>query len=115
MPEQYRTNIEALVKSARKFSDKIMLVGLNPVDEKETTPVFWADVYYTNEGMRGNNQIVAEVAKAKNIPYVSIYEEMEKRLKAGEDLLVDGLHPNDEGHELIFRLVQPELDKLLNT
>jgi lysophospholipase L1-like esterase len=27
----------------------------------------------------------------------------------------DGLHPNDAGHQLIFELVRPELDKLLNT
>lgn len=26
----------------------------------------------------------------------------------------DGLHPNNESHELIFQLVQPELNKVLN-
>jgi lysophospholipase L1-like esterase len=27
----------------------------------------------------------------------------------------DGLHPNDAGHQLIYELVRPALDRLLNT
>ncbi|MBI2592328.1 hypothetical protein HYW36_02510 [Candidatus Saccharibacteria bacterium] len=113
--EDYKSNIETLIKKARQFSDKIMVIGLNPVDETRTTPVFWADVHYTNEGMKSNNNTLMEVCKKENIPYVSIFEDMEKRFKAGEEMFVDGLHPNNEGHELIFQLVQPALDQLLNT
>jgi len=38
---------------------------------------------------------------------------MQEKIASGHRLFDDGLHPNDAGHELIFELVQPELDKLL--
>ncbi len=111
--EEYKSNIELLIKTARKFSNKILIVGLNPVDESRTTPVFWADVHFTNSQMKVQNKILKEISSQENIPFVPIFEALEKRLKAGEDLLIDGLHPNNEGHEIIFQLVRPELDKLL--
>lgn len=28
-------------------------------------------------------------------------------------LLIDGLHPNDKGHEWMFKKIKPEIEKLL--
>jgi lysophospholipase L1-like esterase len=56
---------------------------------------------------------MAEVAKEQKIPFIPIFDNFMKAVESGADLLPDGLHPNNDGHELIFQLVRPELDKLL--
>ena len=57
---------------------------------------------------------VQKVAAEQKLPFVPVFETFQAKMAAGENLLADGLHPNDAGHELIFQLVRPELDKLLS-
>lgn len=114
-PAEFRTNIEKIIKILGPLVKKVMFVGNPACDEKLTTPVFWSEISYTNKQLQEYEQIVQEVAEAKKIPFVQVFEIFMAKLTAGENLLADGLHPNNEGHELIFQLVLPELDKLLNT
>ena len=46
------------------------------------------------------------------LPQVQVFEKFQAAQK-DQELLADGLHPNDAGHQLIASLVKPELDKLL--
>lgn len=114
-PEEYAADIQQLINEAREFSDKIMLVEIAPCDDKLTNPVFWADISYSNERIAKFNSALRDVATNSNLSCVKIYDELNKRIEKGEQLLEDGLHPNAEGHEAIFEIVRPELDKLIDT
>lgn len=114
-PEVYKNDLLKLVDKAKKYVNKILFVGLPPCEEEKTTPVFWRDISYTNERIQVINGMMQEVAAEQNIPRVEIFEAMHEAMKSGQQLFLDGLHPNDAGHQLIFELVRPELDKLLNT
>lgn len=111
--DSYRDDIKKLTKMAKDYSNKIIFVGLPCCDESRTTPVFWADVHYTNTRMLEVNKELHSFCNEEKIIYVPIYEILKERLDAGQDVFADGLHPNNEGHELIFQAVKPELDKLL--
>jgi acyl-CoA thioesterase-1 len=111
--ESYKQDLEKLVSQAREFTPIIMFVGLPPCEENKTTPVFWGDYNYTNERIKSVDEVMRNIAKQNNLPFVSIFEQLKEKMENGEDLFADGLHPNNEGHQLIFELVQPELDKLL--
>jgi len=113
-PEEFNANIQKVIETLKPITQKIMFVGNAACDEKLTTPVFWADIHYTNEQMRKYEQIVQKVAAEQKLPFVPVFETFQAKMAAGENLLADGLHPNDAGHELIFQLVRPELDKLLS-
>jgi lysophospholipase L1-like esterase len=94
----------------QEHSKKILLVGLLPVREDLTTPIPWRPKrHYTNKQVILFDEVIKEVAGANNLPYVSLFNEFENKL----DLFPDGLHPNDEGHQLIADLVLPKLQKLL--
>ena len=111
--EEYAKNLEELVATAKRYSDKILFVGLVAGDEAQTAPVFWRDIYYLNDRIKLFEDAMKKVANENSISFKSVFEEFKEHLDSGENLLADGLHPNNEGHELIFELVRPELDKLL--
>ena len=46
------------------------------------------------------------------IPQVRTFETFKQKVELGEKVLIDGIHPNNAGHSLIYSLVLPELDKL---
>lgn len=112
-PEQYAANLETLISQAQQFTskDRILFVGLSPSDETRTTPVFWRDVSYTNERLQLFDDAMRAVCAKHQVAYVPIREAFLKR-QSEKDILSDGLHPNDEGHELIYKLVSPALKKL---
>ena len=59
------------------------------------------------------DKVMQKTAAKYNCPYVGLFNPLMKAQKEGKRLFADGLHPNNAGHELIFQLVRPELDKLL--
>ena len=112
-PDAYEKGMEELVQQAKRYSEKILLVGLPNCDEKLTTPVDWADVHYTNERIKIIEDRMRKVAQENKLPFLAIFEEFKRFQEAGEQILFDGLHPNNKGHEFMASLIQPELEKLL--
>ncbi len=107
--EQFKDNVNKIIKIAKNFSDKVMFVGYTPVDEKRTNP--WYDVAYLNERIKKFDNIVKSVCKENAIPFLDLYS-----VFGSEDYLkyiYDGLHPNSSGHEKMFDLVKPYIDKFL--
>jgi acyl-CoA thioesterase-1 len=115
-PQDYAEDIKQLIKQAREYSSRILFMGIAPCDESRTNPVPWnKDIYFSNARLKIFDEVLKKICEEETLSYLPIYEPIVQKLDSGEDLYFDGLHPNDEGHQLIFELVQPELDKLLNT
>ncbi|MCD6094549.1 hypothetical protein J7J39_01440 [bacterium] len=108
--EKFKENIQKLIKSAKKFSSKIIFVGLSPVNETKTTPIPWdTDKSYRNEYIEQYNQTIKEVCREKKIYFIEIFEKLKDA--DYQKLLEDGLHPNSEGHQKIFEIVEDFLIK----
>jgi len=109
-PEQFRKNIQKLIDIARKYVDKIVFVGIPPVDESKTNPIYWnADAYYKNKEIKEYNKIIESVCKEKKMYFIDIYN---KWIKTDyKRFLDDGLHPNSEGHQKIYSAVIDFLTK----
>ncbi len=109
-PKVFKKNIEKLIKSAKKYSSRIIFVGTSAVDEPKTAPIYWnKNMYCKNEYLKRYNEIVKSVCAKNKIRFIDIYEKfMESDYKK---LLADGLHPNSEGHKLIFEIVRDFLVK----
>lgn len=112
-PEEYGQDLQKIIDTAHKYTDKLLIVGFPMVDESKTTPIPWADMHYRNENILTIENKAAEVAAKNNVLFVPILDKF--RQLGGNLQSHDGLHPNDEGHKLIFELVRPALDDLLNT
>ena len=104
---EFQQNLAKLLSIAKKFTDKVVFVGLTKVDESKTTPIPWnTDKSYTNENIeRLDNAIkkFCEENKLKFIPMDSV---------VGNDDLIDGLHPNTKGHIKIFNRMKSEVESI---
>ncbi|MEM5791138.1 MAG: GDSL-type esterase/lipase family protein [Candidatus Aenigmatarchaeota archaeon] len=103
--KEFRANIEKLIDSAKKFTSKIVFIGLTPVDEQKTTPIPWdTNKSYKNQYIQKYNQIIKSVCEKKKVLFIEIFE---KWIKANyKNLLDDGLHPNSKGHEILFENIK---------
>jgi lysophospholipase L1-like esterase len=112
-PNEFNDNLEKIIKIIEPLTDQIILVGNTACDEAKTTPTQWGS-YYTNIELQRFEDIVKNIAIRYNLPYVPIFEKFKLKLDAGENLLADGLHPNNAGHQFIAGQILSTLDVILN-
>ena len=93
--EKFRSNLEEIIKRAKKITDNIIFMDLKNCDESKTMPVSWIDIYYTNDNIKKYSKIMEDVCKENNVSFLDI------KPLTNEDF-EDGLHPNASGHEKIF-------------
>jgi lysophospholipase L1-like esterase len=110
-PEELRNNIKKLIELAKNYSSKIIFVGVAQVDESKTNPIPWAtDKYYKNKNLEKYNEIIKYVCEENKVHFVNVIDNFKK--PNYKDLLdSDGLHPNSEGHKLIFTIIKDFLIK----
>ena len=54
-----------------------------------------------------------KIATESGVNFIPVFEKFKTELDKENDLLPDGLHPNDKGHEIIYSIVRPKLEELL--
>lgn len=106
-PEQFKENYKKLIGIAKKYSQKIVVVGTTPVDSR-VDPMPWAlGRSYKNEYVEKYNKIMKEVAEETGVGFLEIYKKfIEKDYSA---LLADGVHMNSEGHKQVYELIKDYL------
>lgn len=111
---EYRDNLEKIISILTPIADNIILIGDPSCDESRTLPVFWGDFYYSNKAIEQSEQIRADIAKIHGLKFIPVFEKFKSKMDAGENLLVDGLHPNDAGHQYIAELVLSAIADIVN-
>jgi lysophospholipase L1-like esterase len=111
----FRDELEELLESAQELTDKILFVGLTAVEDEACSPWKYSSSgkCFANNRIREFDTVIADFCEAHGVPFVKIHQPFQKQM-GRKQLLADGLHPNDAGHELITELVKPALDELLN-
>jgi len=109
-PQKFEANLQELIVTARKFSSKIIFIGLAPVDDLKVNPLPWfPEVSYKNEYVKKFNEITKLVCEKNNVYFIDILKDF---LDADyKKLLEDGAHPNSGGHKKIFEIVKNFLIK----
>jgi len=107
--QDFEVNMELLIEKARKFTDKIVVLGLVKGSDLLTTPLIQSTTgkSYTKERTKIYDAKLEEVARKNGLMFVDINE-----LLTDADF-DDGLHPNINGHIKIFEKVSSKLDKIL--
>lgn len=108
--DDFQKNLAHLLQIAQKYASTIMFVGLTPVDESKVNFMPWmVDTTYKNIMVAKYNDGLKEFCKINDLPFVDLFDEW-----FGSDyknLLIDGLHPNTDGHEKIYNKVKQALEK----
>lgn len=106
-PKQYLKDLEELYLLAQKYGKRMMFVGLTAVEPAGP------DDRYVLARIWQFEQVLRDFAASKKMPHVPLFEEFDRRIKQGVQLTLDGLHPNDEGHQIIYAQVKPALETLI--
>ena len=92
-----------------KIFNKITFINLTPVDEDKTNPIPWhTNRSYNNERIENYNKELEKICQKEKIEHIDIYSKFLEK-DDYKILLFDGLHPNAEGHQLIFEVVKDNL------
>ncbi len=103
--DDFMGNLKKLHEIAKKFTPKIIFIGLTPVDESKTKPIPWnTDKTYTNERIKKFDQIIEVFCSKNNLKFIPINNLL------NNDDLIDGLHPNTQGHIKMFERIKPEIE-----
>ena len=97
LPEKFKENVRALIHEAKQRTNTIIWIGLTAVDEKRTTP--FETTYFSNEQIRAYDAVIQEQCKESGVLYLDLFSVL------GPEDLEDGLHPNKQGHNKLFRAV----------
>lgn len=99
--EEYVKNLEEIKNQALKYSNRLLFIGLTPVDESKMRPVVNGEVKCcNNESIKIYDKELEEFCKRSNLPYVPVYN----LLDINE--MTDGIHPGAEGHRKICTAIQ---------
>lgn len=111
--EVFRKTYLEVVEKLKNFGVYVFLVGISPSDESRMNPCPWTDppTAYINDSIEGFNSCVKEIAESNQIDFVDVLSAFQKRIELNgpDTLLGDGIHPNEEGHQLIADLVYEKI------
>lgn len=115
-PEEYESEMRELLDFLKQSSDGLILVGSNGyVDEAKTNPklnpLTGGRSYFTNARRQQFSTIVKRICEDTNVDLADVAVSQEEWLS--KYLYIDGLHPNNAGHQLIFESIKPVLSKYL--
>lgn len=103
--EVFRNNLQTLLDKARRHTQKVIFVGLTPVDERKTSPLLWDKIKsYKNDQIERYNSVIREHCGENRIPFIDIWAPFHQT--DYKRLLEDGLHPNTLGHNLIYQEIK---------
>ena len=117
--ERFEENLRWMIDTVQAAGSKVVLMTTNQFRWTPKLKELYGKPPYdpndpqgfTDATLRPFNVVVRKVAEEKNIPLVDIlaqYDAYEKKTgKSPDFLLLDGMHPNDWGQELVADLLLP--------
>jgi len=107
--DEFTTNVQACIALAKKYTSRIFVVGLLAVDDEKLWPMPWKENRgYSQEFVDMYNARLKEVSDAEGGMFINVSDLFKDDLKK---YLPDGIHPNAEGHRLMFERVKEVLEK----
>lgn len=105
--KSFTENVDTLISIARKYSSDVAYIGLTDVDDTRVKPAsFNRHKSYDNHRIALFNNSIMNTCVSNNIPFINLSGLLSK------DDLADGIHPNDAGHNKIYRRIKEEIDSI---
>lgn len=100
LPRFYQ-NMNLLVNESKKYTSKIVLVGLTNIDETKVQPIPWLKTKsYSNDHIFQYDKTLQRIAKEHNIYFLTLFNTL------STEEMADGLHPTSNGHQKLYKLIK---------
>ncbi|MHB1864789.1 MAG: SGNH/GDSL hydrolase family protein [Candidatus Saccharimonadales bacterium] len=103
-PEEFKDNVKKIVEVAKKYTKRILIIGLTPVDKEILD---FKNYWYYNSRIKQYNETLKAIAREENLPFIELLKPMSQKVSAY--LISDGLHPNDKGYEFMLERIRPRV------
>ncbi len=107
----YRINLINILDSLASFTDRIVLIGTTPVASDR---VDFKGNIYSSRTSREYNEVAIDVAEQLGIYSLDIFDSLLENDYL-QMLYKDGVHPDDNGHDLIYRTVREKIINLVKS
>jgi lysophospholipase L1-like esterase len=111
-PEKFASDLASVHEIAKNHVDRVIFANILPCDEQRTLPVAWGNSYYYNDRINAFNDAISNFCKDNKLKMIDLHTPLSEANKQ-QELLIDGLHPNNAGHELISNIVLRELVEII--
>lgn len=112
IPEDiFAENIRNIINFIKRVSKINIFLELLPIDEKILNPMPWGieEISFKDKTIERYNAILEKVTKENDVHLLKLYDRFKEN--HFEKNLIDGIHPNDKGHEMVFNEVLKFLTK----
>ncbi len=108
--DNFERNVLMMIGKAKKYSEKIIFVGLCKGEDVLTCPLPQSTTgkCYDKESTGRYNDILKKVCKKEGVVFINIFDKLK------DDDFDDGLHPNSNGHVKIFEEVRKKAGEFFN-
>lgn len=107
--DKFKENLLSLSNKAKRFTDKVVFIGLTTVDETKTNPYPSSKTgkSYNNQDIGEYDEAIRSFCEDNDL----IFVDMAGLLINNEDLC-DGLHPSSIGHQKMFEVIKNAIEPL---
>jgi len=118
---QFAAHLEYFIDTLHRQHCKVILMTPNPMRWTPALKNLYGKAPYLpndpdgfNVTLRAYAECVRTVAKKKKVSLVDVYAEFQNYGKQHplDDLLLDGMHPNDQGHRMVADLLIAEIVRI---
>ncbi len=118
--KEYETNLRTFIKELKRRNVQPVLMTPNPLRWTPKLKKLYGKAPYRPGEENGFNVLLVRYAKAvrrigkeESVPVVDVYSAFQNYGKKNgqrvDDLLLDGIHPNEKGQQLVFKLLKVSL------
>jgi len=122
--QQFEENLKHFISTSRSQGTQVILMTPNPMRWTAKLKTLYGKAPYAVNDPDGFNKLlvtyaasVRKLAKDHQVPLIDIYQLFQDYNKQPnqsiDTLLLDGMHPNDRGHEIIAKLLVREIANIL--
>ncbi|MEQ9407966.1 MAG: exo-alpha-sialidase [Fuerstiella sp.] len=116
---EFTQNLTTMIREARKNGSKVILMTTNPLRWTPRLKELYGKPPYQPEAddgldtptLSGYNNAVRQLSEELSVPLVDVHTAWHtyaaKKKMSVDELLLDGMHPNDKGHQLVTELLIP--------
>jgi lysophospholipase L1-like esterase len=108
--ESFKENLKKLLEKSKKLTNKIVFIGLTPIDEQKVNPMPWAPgKSYMTDNLNKFDNALKILCQENRLCFIDINKKLTDLNY--KELLEDGAHPNSEGHQKMFEIIKSSLLK----
>lgn len=99
----FKEKFNDMITLAQKNNCAVIVLGLTPVNSSKSKGLL-----FTNEEVTKYEKYITDICTELELPKITLFGHLSNH--SFSELLVDAVHPNDEGHRILFESVKNFLE-----